>query len=125
MEGVKINSPEYCRISGHTFGFPPKSIEYFVKCWDMEQKGEDVSKLKKGKLGINCSGFMFVIHIDIFVEDIMWMWETYKHPEAVKYETFIRYKKDYFYVKFGDVEYLIQVENEIRERMATDTEGVI
>jgi hypothetical protein len=123
MDGVTINSTEYCEKMGRILGFPPHSIEFFVELWDMEEKGIDVDEIReKEGIGINCSGFTFIGHVPFLFEDIKWMWETYDHPEARKYPTILESndQKKIAMIKFGDYKALEDVHIRLNKEMTVN-----
>lgn len=123
MNGVTINSTEYCEKMGHTLGFPAHSIEFFVRLWDMEEKGINVDTIReKEGISINCSGFMFKGHIPFLFEDIKWMWETYDHPESRKHPTiFEDDHKKIAVIPFGDYQALEDIHIRLNNQLTKTT----
>jgi hypothetical protein len=108
IKHIEPRSVEYVRKLGHTFGFPPKSIEFFANHWESDD-------VPAGRVGVDCSGYVFASQIDILVEDVMFLWEKLKGTKAEEFPTIVKdeERKEYI-IPFGDHKKLKEVANQLK-----------
>jgi hypothetical protein len=111
-------NPSYARELGLALGFPKKSVEYFVECLIKEKEDIPRKVLHRGRIGIWYAGFSFATHIDLLVNEVHWLWNTYDHPFARECLSFVEAGIDAVYrLDYGDEKRLCQLEEHIRNKL--------
>lgn len=73
FDGIEPDSPEYHRLLGQTFGYPPQAIEFFI------QRMEDPT-LDKKRAGFHYAGLNFVGNVEQSLEICYWLWKNVRVP---------------------------------------------
>jgi hypothetical protein len=77
LNGIDKNSLEFHRLLGHTLGYPPKAIDFFIK----KELDQSLEKRSVGLyyMGVSCSS-------DIFdLEDYCrWLWDHYDFDQLLQ-----------------------------------------
>jgi hypothetical protein len=109
MKHVKPRSVEYVRKLGHVFGFPPKSIDFFAKHWKSDKR-------PAGRIGIDCSGYVFISHVDILFEEVSYLWKQLEGTTGERFPTVAEDEERREYIiPFGDHDKLKEVSDRLRK----------
>ncbi|SHF07414.1 hypothetical protein SAMN05444392_10762 [Seinonella peptonophila] len=114
-------NPAYARELGLVLGYPQKSVDYFVWYITEETKGTQESTLEEGKIGIKYAGIDFASHIDLLIEEVQWLWNTYDHPFARECISFVRVEDDLYRLEYGNEEQLKKIEQYLRKELGLTT----
>lgn len=95
---------------GIALGFPGKSVSEYVKWRVIEQKvGKYPEEERKQSIGIIWAGFFLISYLDICVNEVCWLWETYNHPKAIKRILYLHSDDGEFKIPYGDYDKLNKV----------------
>lgn len=114
---IKDDTFEDHVLLGITLGFPRKSCEWFAKMRQLEeQTGAFPEEDTLYGIGISWAGFFFRTHVDIAIQEIKWLWNTYTSPKAVENPLYIRPPQNMYYyqVPYGNYESIKNILNKIR-----------
>lgn len=111
-------NPEYARELGIVLGFPKRSVQYFVECLIKENNGTPLEELNQGKIGVWYAGISFATHIDLFIDEVKWLWDTYDHPFARECLSFVEAGIDSVYrLDYGNEDKLELLEEILRKEL--------
>jgi len=95
---------------GIALGFPKKSVMEYAKWRVVERKvGKYPEEERKRSIGVIWAGFFFISYLDICVDEVRWMWETYHHPKAIENPLYLHSEHERFEIQYGDVKRLREV----------------
>jgi hypothetical protein len=105
IEGIQWGTYDFHLIVGETLGFPKKSVEYFAKVRDLENKlGYSSEEEKMTSIGVTWAGFYFASHIDVVEQEVKWLFDTYQHEKAIGLPVSLWTKEtDTIEVGYGDL----------------------
>ncbi|MCH5585108.1 hypothetical protein MK805_09005 [Shimazuella sp. AN120528] len=78
LNEVERGSYEEEFLIGSTLGFPQKSVEFFARGCEIKK---ETSKMPES-LGVIWAGFWFATDAEIVHDEVVWLWNTYKHPRT-------------------------------------------
>lgn len=102
-KGVAVPSPDFHRILGMALGYPPKAVDFFVKC----EQDRSMENLKIGMhyQGISCSGNVYDL-----IENCNWLWEKYTFDRCSKEPLEVRIGYNMHKVEKGDIQRLRELQ---------------
>jgi hypothetical protein len=92
MERTGFTKGEIDRVLGITLGFPPKSVDFYVRMMTEKRNGniEAYQRMKKQKVGMGYCGCYFGSGVADFLENALWLLEQYPFQEAKDEGMFVR-----------------------------------
>jgi hypothetical protein len=107
---IEFGSYQFHYNVGIALGFPEKSVKYYSEMRVLEeQTGEYPVEEERLKVGIHWAGFSFSSYLPWLIEDVEWMWKQYNHPKAIECPFYLRSKKGYKEIQYGDFATLEEV----------------
>lgn len=113
VAGVKVDSYEFHRILGYALGYPPKAVDFFVRC--LQEPGLEHYKVGMHYMGVSCNG-----SIDDLVENCHWLWDTYTIPDIRKLLE-VRIGYNFYSVDYKDVDRLRELQELALSTVAVTT----
>lgn len=84
IKGVEWGTYDFHKIVGETLGFPKKSVKYYASMRVLENEiGHYPDEERRDSVGVEWAGFFFSSHIDFVIQEVKWLFDTYKHEKAV------------------------------------------
>lgn len=119
IENIDHNAmnPDYAKELGIALGYPQQFVDYFVWYIKEEMKKIQESTLESGKIGIKYAGIDFASHIDLLIDEVHWLWDTYDHPFARECMSFVRANDDLYRLEYGDKQQLNLLEQHLRKEL--------
>lgn len=118
MKDIQEDTYEWHYIVGKTLGFPERSVEWYSRMCELQNKiGKQPDEKKKYDVGVHWSGFCFSSHLDIVTEEVRRTWNKYNHPKAINYPLYLWTKEtSYIEIPYGDFDRLTEVCEYIRKK---------
>lgn len=84
IQGLTPDHLEFHRILGLTLGYPPNSVDFFVRKEQLKRQQDSKGvELQKMSIVLSHCGCSFLTHVSQMVEEAQWLWKTYIYEEPL------------------------------------------
>ena len=123
IKDIQPRSIAFHSVLGHTLGYPPRSVEFFMEKERCREDGEQerLKKLQQLSITIYYCGCSPTSYLSDLMENVEWFWKRYHHESIIQIGMFHEnvWKKD-IHIPYQNRESLQQAYQVICERLCMD-----
>ncbi|MBH8600896.1 hypothetical protein I8U21_05840 [Thermoactinomyces sp. CICC 23799] len=115
VKNLSRDSEAFHRMLGLALGFPPRSVDFYVKRISGELNREQFYEQKVGlyHAGVWCAG-----HKRDIIENMNWLWKQYPYYDQSRVATYYNNDRQVYPVEYGDDEALHHLAEKLNKASA-------